>query len=547
MTDKEREERALVADWQALVRIFMRPENEAAKATLLKYMNQILFELYDFLQKNVGITEEKDLKAMSRGYEDTGIGKLPEVKLTDVINELIHEIAPHAVNVSSPYFIGHMTSAIPFFMVHLKTIVTALNQNVVKLETSKVCSLIEKQVVAKIHRLVYKKDEAFYKDHVQNTVTSLGVFTEGGTTANLTAMWVARNTLFAPKEGFSGVEKEGLAEAYRAYDTDRSVILVSKRAHYSFRKTAGVLGLGNRHVIRLEVDENNRMSIPGLLDTIEQIRQEGRTKIIAVVGIAGTTETGNVDPLHEIAEICRREKIHFHVDAAWGGPTLVSDKYGHLLSGIELADSVTIDAHKQFYTPMSCGMVFFKDPKHLDAIQYHANYVNRRGSVDLGIKSLAGSREANSLVLYCALKIMGSEGYSLLINHGIDTARSFADELRKRDNFQLITPPELNILTYRICPKPVKELIERSTPAEKKRLNERLNELNKALQRRQREAGHSFVSRTVLNNPYLPGEPVVVLRCVIMNPMTDMEILNDILDEQEEIYNDMFNSFVCLE
>lgn len=544
---KEIETTRLIADWRTLIRTFVRPESDAAKSSLLKYMEQILFELYDFLQQNVGITEEMSLKAMSEEYKDTRISRTPEMKLPEVISDLIQNVAPHAVNVSSPYFIGHMTSAIPFFMVHLKTIVAALNQNVVKMETSKVFSVVERQVTAKVHRLVYGLSDAFYEENVHDTAGTLGIFTEGGTTANMTAMWVARNRVFAPKEGFAGVEAEGLAAACRAYGADRAVILVSRRAHYSFRKAGGLLGIGNRNIISVDVDDNNRMDLSALTGTIAQLREGGRTKILAVVGIAGTTETGNVDPLTEIAGICREEGIHFHVDAAWGGPTMVSEKYGHLLAGIELADSVTIDGHKQFYMPMGCGMVFFRNPQCADAISYHANYVNREGSVDLGIKSLAGSREANSMVLHCALKIMGTGGYALLIDHGIELARSFAAEIEERPDFQLVTAPELNLLTYRVCPAEVQEVLVSGTVKQRKRLNERLNELNKAVQRKQREAGNSFVSRTVLRDFALSDECVVVFRCVLMNPMTDMTILRDILDEQQEIYGDMFNAFVRLD
>lgn len=542
------QEKELVANWQALIRTFVKPENGAAKATLLKYMEQILFGLHDFLHQHVGITEEISLKELVERFKDTRISDVPEKKLTDVISDLIQDIAPHAVNVASPYFIGHMASAIPFFMIHLKTIVAALNQNVVKLETSKVASVVERQVIAKIHRLIYGMSEEFYQEHVQSTYTTLGAFTEGGTTANLTALWVARNASLAPKGIFRGVEAEGLPAAYRAYGIDRCVILISRRRHYSFRKAGGVLGIGNQNIVAVDVDENHRIDIDCLHKTIKQIRREGRTRILGIVGVAGATETGTVDPLRKLAEVSAENNVHFHVDAAWGGPTLMSEKYRHLLDGIELADSVTIDGHKQFYMPMSCGMVVFKDPEIMDMVAYHANYVNRRGSVDLGIKSLAGSREANSLILDSALKIMGTKGYALLIDHGIDLARSFAREIEARPDFELITPPELNILTYRFCPAPFRKALSEGDFEQKRAINRQLNEINITVQRIQREAGHSFVSRTVLNMRnmpeyaagYQPGDEMVVLRCVLMNPMTTIEILNDILDEQEEIYRNAF-------
>ena len=528
----------LVANWQTLMRTFIRPEDDVSKAVLLKYMEQILFGLQDFLKKHVGITEEVSLKDLSSRFTDTLISKNPEKKLADVITELIEDIAPHAVNVASPYFVGHMTSAIPFFMVHLKTLVTALNQNVVKIETSKVASILEKQVLAKIHRQIYKKDEAFYNKHVQNARTTLGCFIKDGTMANLTALWVARNSVLAPKENFEGVEKEGIQAAYKAYGIERCVILVSRLAHYSLCKAGGVLGIGNQNIIAVDVDSNNRINIDSLNKIIKEIKEErAGTGILAIVGIAGATETGTVDPLAKLGAICAENRIYFHVDAAWGGPTLMSEKYEHLLKGIELADSVTIDGHKQFYMPMSCGMVYFKDPSIMDAVIYHANYVNRPGSVDLGIKSLAGSREANSLILDGALKIMGSRGYSLLIEHGIETAKKFAGEIEKRPDFQLITPPELNILTYRICPFHIKQELVKGNLEQKRKINKKLNKINSAVQRLQREAGKSFVSRTTLKMKNETEDNIVVLRCVIMNPMTNINILREILDEQEEIYS----------
>jgi putative pyridoxal-dependent aspartate 1-decarboxylase len=535
-------EKELVANWQTLRRIFISPESEASRSVLVKYMRQILFGLHEFLNTHVGVTKPESLKDMSNRFRSTVIKDNPEKKLEEVITDLIEDIAPHAVNVASPYFIGHMTSAIPFFMVHLKAIVTALNQNVVKLETSKVVSVIEKQVLAKIHRLFYGKDEDFYDMHVQDTQTTLGCFVEDGTLANITALWIARDQLLLPTNGFKGVEKDGLHAAYKAYGIDRCVILVSRLCHFSLRKAGGLLGIGNKNVIAVDVDKNNRIDLNALKKTIESIRKDKKvkTKIIAIVGIAGTTETGTIDPLYDLGQICKKEGIYFHIDAAWGGPTIMSSKYKHLLYGIELADSITVDGHKQLFMPMTCGMVYFNNPKIMDHVIYHAKYVNRPGSVDLGIKSIAGSREACSLILDSTLKIIGKQGYALLIDHGIETAKKFAKEINKRQAFQLITPPELNILTYRVCPVDIQQKLVTSDDKQKRRINDQLNEINRSIQIMQREAGDSFVSRTTLYLDNNGKNDLVVLRCVIMNPMTNMKILNKILDEQEQIYKDNF-------
>ena len=533
----------LVADRDTLMRIFIRPESDAARLTLLKYMDQILFGLHEFLTRHVGVTQEISLRELSERFISTTISKHPEKKLADVITDLIEDIAPHAVNVASPYFVGHMTSALPFFMVHLKTIISALNQNVIKLETSKVVSVIEKQVLAKVHRLIYQENEIFYQNHVQNPQTSLGCFVEDGTLANITALWVARNSLLAARDRFEGIEKEGLLAAFQAYGIERLVVLVSRLGHYSLKKAGGVLGIGNRNVIPVEVDAQNRMDLNCLRQKIAEFHdRRNKTRILAVVGIAGTTETGSVDPLGHLAAICAEHRIHFHVDAAWGGPTLMSEKYRHFLAGIERADSVTIDGHKQFYMPMTCGMVYFKDPRILDAIEYHAGYVNRPGSVDLGRKSLSGSREASSLILDSTLKIMGTQGYALLIEHGIEIARQFAAEIRSRPLFEMITPPELNILTYRFFPPEFRFRLEQGAGEEN--IHEELNAITRKVQQLQREAGKSFVSRTTLRVHEYPGQDTVVFRCVIMNPMTTLDVLCEILDEQEEIYRQIIKGSV---
>jgi glutamate decarboxylase len=166
---------------------------------------------------------------------------------------------------------------------------------------------LEKQVIAKIHRLIYEKDEAFYEKHVQNIQTTLGCFIEDGTLANLTAFWVARNSMLAPKNGFAGVEQEGLQAAYKAYQIERCVILVSKLGHYCVKKAGGLLGIGNQNIITIDVNADNRMDLDSLKKAIKDIKNSSlKTKIIAIVGIAGATETGTVDPLSEINSfICR--------------------------------------------------------------------------------------------------------------------------------------------------------------------------------------------------------------------------------------------------
>src|SRR5690606_34537746 len=116
-----------------------------------------------------------------------------------------------------------------------------------------------------------------------------------------------------------------------------ALVLISERGHYSFAKAMDILGLGRRSLIAIETDANNKIRLDLLEKEIIKAQMNNQ-KILAVVGIAGTTETGNVDPLSAMAEICKRHQLWFHVDAAWGGPTLFSDRHRSILNGISEAD-----------------------------------------------------------------------------------------------------------------------------------------------------------------------------------------------------------------
>ncbi len=258
-------------------------------------------------------------------------------------------------------------------------------------------------------------------------------------------------------------------------------------------------------------------------------------KPIAVVGVAGTTETGSVDPLAQIAEVCAEHNCHFHVDAAWGGATLMSNHHRHLLDGVELADSVTIDAHKQLYIPMGAGMVLFKDPDAMKSIEHHAQYILRKGSKDLGSHTLEGSRSGMAMLVYAAMHIISRPGYELLIDQSIAKARYFADLINQQEDFELVSEPELCLLTYRFLPTHMRAALEKAQGTQKEKLNELLNQLTQFIQKRQRETGKSFVSRTRLNPDQWQRMSTIVFRVVLANPLTTNDILSAVLDEQREI------------
>lgn len=530
MTGKKKSAQASV---ETMYRVFTVPE--APESTLSRIDQDISRNLAGFLQNHI-VAVERDLADVEKNFSDSAIPEKP-VFVSEQAQFLLDKLVANSVHTASPAFIGHMTSALPYFMLPLSKIMIALNQNLVKTETSKAFTPMERQVLGMIHRLVYQQDGAFYRKWMHNPRYALGAMCSGGTVANLTALWVARNRAFPAEGSFRGLHQEGLFRALKYYGYEGAAIVVSRRGHYSLGKAADVLGLGRESLVAVDTDDNNRIDTDALRDKCLALQKQ-KIKVMAICGIAGTTETGNVDPLDAMADIAREFGAHFHVDAAWGGPTLFSRTYRYLLRGIEKADSVTFDAHKQLYVPMGVGLVVFKDPSLASAVEHHAQYIIRKGSRDLGSTTLEGSRPGMSMLIHSGLKILAREGYEILIDQGIEKAATFAGMIEAQPDFELVTRPELNILTYRYCPAIVQRALAVADPLQSEKLNACLNTIIKAVQKGQRERGKAFVSRTRLEPARYYHFPCIVFRVVLANPLTTPEILQEILDEQRELSED---------
>jgi len=518
------------ANLENIYRIFTVPE--APDSTLGRIDQAISDDLMGFLQEHI-VAVERDIDEIEGDFSQSRIPEDPTY-VSDYTEFLKEKLVSQSVHTASPGFIGHMTSALPYFMLPLSRILTALNQNLVKVETSRAFTPMERQVLAMIHRLIYNGSDDFYSQWIQNSNYSLGAFCSGGTIANVTALWAARNRLCGPSGDFKGISREGLLKALQHLDCKGLAILVSRRGHYSLGKAADLLGIGRDNLITVETDDNNRIDMKRLREHCTRLRGEG-IRPLSLIGIGGTTETGNVDPLEALADLAGELGCHFHVDAAWGGPTLFSDTYRGLLRGIERADSVTIDAHKQLYVPMGAGMVLFKDPATLSSIEHHAAYIIRRGSRDLGSRTLEGSRPGMAMLVHAGLSIIGRKGYELLIDQGIERARRFARRIDAHPDFELVSEPELNILTYRYIPAWVQQTLAQAEPEQAARINELLDKIIETMQKRQREAGRTFVTRTRLAPGRYNGTTITVFRVVMANPLTTEEILTAVLGEQCEI------------
>ncbi|MBU2872018.1 pyridoxal-dependent aspartate 1-decarboxylase PanP [Colwellia sp. E2M01] len=515
------------ASQESLHRIFTVAE--APDSTLGRLEQEMSQNLVGFLNNHI-VASKNALTDIEQDFIDARIPEQPEF-VSDHMRHLLDKLVAQSVHTSSPSFIGHMTSALPSFILPLSKLMVGLNQNLVKVETSKAFTPLERQVLGMMHNLVYQQNESFYQNWMHSAQHSLGAFCSGGTVANITALWVARNKLLKADGDFKGVSREGLHRAMQHYGYKDLAILVSERGHYSLKKSADVLGIGQDNVIAIPTDKHNKIDCQKLAAKCHELAQQN-IKVLSIIGVAGTTETGNVDPLESMADIARQYQCNFHVDAAWGGATLLSNKYRLLLKGIEQADSVTIDAHKQMYVPMGAGLVIFKDPASVSAIEHHAEYILRKGSKDLGSHTLEGSRPGMAMLVYASLHIISRKGYEMLIDQAIEKAEYFADIIDQHPDFELITRPELCLLTYRYAPKSVQALLARNDNEANKSLNLLLGKLTKYIQKRQREDGRSFVSRTRIEVSRYGGEKVIVFRVVLANPLTTKEILQNILHEQ---------------
>ena len=524
------------ATQESLHRIFTIAE--APDSTLGRLEQEMSQNLVGFLNNHI-VASKNALTDIEQDFINAHIPEQPEF-VSDHMHHLLDKLVAQSVHTSSPSFVGHMTSALPSFILPLSKLMVGLNQNLVKVETSKAFTPLERQVLGMMHNLVYQQEDDFYQSWMHSAQHSLGAFCSGGTVANITALWVARNKLLKPEGDFRGVAREGLHRAMKHYGYEDLAILVSERGHYSLKKSADILGIGQENVIAIPTDEHNKIDCQKLSLKCHELAEKN-VKVLAIVGVAGTTETGNIDPLDKIAEIAQQHDCHFHVDAAWGGATLLSNKYRPLLKGIEQADSVTIDAHKQMYVPMGAGLVIFKDPASVSAIEHHAEYILRKGSKDLGSHTLEGSRPGMAMLVYASLHIISRPGYEMLINQAIEKAEYFAELINQHDDFELITRPELCLLTYRYAPKSVQALLARNDDEANKSVNLLLGKLTKFIQKRQREDGRSFVSRTRIEVSRYGGQKVIVFRVVLANPLTTKEILQDILQQQCQLAQESEN------
>lgn len=313
---------------------------------------------------------------------------------------------------------------------------------------------------------------------------SSGLLVSGASMANLVGLTVARNT----KAGFN-IRDEGLQNA-----PHKLTVYSSTEVHSSNQKAIELLGLGKNSFRLIPVNQDYTININALSQAIEEDRRGGY-KPICVIGNAGTINTGAIDDLNAIADLCEKENLWFHVDGAIGAIAMLSEKVRPLLSGIERADSVALDLHKWMHVPFEAGCILLKNNEdHRNTFSLTPEYLahETRGLPgghlwfsDYGIQL---SREFRALKVWMSVKEHGLKRFGRMIERNIEQANYFADLVKKDSEMELVAPVGLDIVCFRFNPGGLND--------------EALNKLNKEILMQLHERGIAVPSYTTLNGHY---------------------------------------------
>ena len=294
------------------------------------------------------------------------------------------------------------------------------------------------------------------------------------------------------------------------------VAYVSEQTHSSVAKGLRIIGIPDSRIRRLPVNSEFQMDTKKLREAIAADKEKGLIPFV-VIGTAGTTNTGSIDPLETIAGICRENQMWFHIDGAYGASVLLSPKYRHLLKGTELADSISWDAHKWLFQTYGCAMVLVKDIRHL----YHSFHVNPEylkdvegdlehvNTWDIGMEL---TRPARGLKLWLTLQVLGTELIGSAIEHGFQLAVWAQEALQELDNWEIVSKAQLAMLNFRYTADGLTE--------------EQTDLLNEKISEKIVESGYAAVFTTVLNGKK-------VLRICALHPETtrdDMRTTIQLLD-----------------
>lgn len=353
-------------------------------------------------------------------------GKSPDAVLQSVFEQL----CDRGFHITAANYLGLMNPTPTFMSVLAETLVAAFNPQLASVERSGSASLIERQTIHWVGQQIgWNRNFA-------------GVLTTGGSEANATALNMALVKLEP------GIVENGVHSLPAP-----AVFYASAESHHSLDKAAGTMGLGRNALRRVCVDDKVQMDSRHLEECIRADIYQGFIPF-CVVGTAGTTNTGAIDNLSEIALIARKYGLWFHVDGSYGAAVIFSDQQKHLLRGIEHADSVAMDPHKWLAMPFSAGM-FLTIHSELMRTTYGTSAPYLRHSdqdtlEDQYQTSSQWSRRMNSLKLWMTLQVHGRRSYQELIDRQMEMAARMACWIKDSDCFELCAPQSLSAVAFRV-------------------------------------------------------------------------------------------------
>jgi glutamate/tyrosine decarboxylase-like PLP-dependent enzyme len=413
---------------------------------------------------------------------------LPEegMALEPLLESASRLLIEHSLCNGHPRFFGYITSSPAPVGMLADFLAAAVNPNVGAWQLSPMATEIEAQTVRWIAELV-------------GYPTSCGgLLVSGGNLANFTALLaaLAAEHPTGRREG----RFDGRAKPPRVY--------ASVETHTWLQKTADLAGIGTDAVRWLPVDAGQRLDVTALREALARDAAHGE-RMAMVVGNAGTVSTGAVDPLAELAEVCRQASVWFHVDGAYGGFAAALPDAPADLRALALADSVALDPHKWLYAPLEAGCVLVRDPEVLrNAFSYHPPYYHfgeeATNYFDHGPQNSRGFR---ALKVWLALRQAGRNGYVRMLSDDVHLAALLHRELQQQRELEVHTL-NLSIVTFRYVPADLRAQAGEAPVASY------LDTLNEHLLERIQKSGQAFVSNAVVNGRYL-------LRACIVNINTD--------------------------
>lgn len=412
----------------------------------------------------------------------------------EILDKFARDVVPNAMQVPSPHYFGQFNPTPLAIGVWADALCSSLNQNAGAWRNGPTSALIEDRVIRWLCELIGYESSGY------------GVLASGGSEANLIALKCARDRVS------SEIARRGARAA------GELTVYTSEQCHYSVEKSLDILGLGRDSLRKIETDERFHIRLDRLRETIKADIEAGR-RPFCIVGVAGTTSTGVIDPLPELADIAREHDLWFHVDAAYGGGLAFSDKHKSKLRGIELADSITFDPHKWMFVPFSCGATLVRAGAQVlrDSFDMSPEYLSeQRGFADAQFDFFRygqmGTRRFNSLKLWMCFKFMGKQGYAETTERHIELTEHLARRLDELPDFERVGEIETAVCCFRYLPETVRAM----SPEDQDRIQQNL-------QQRIERSGKAFFPSTVLHGRR-------ALRVNINSYLTEQQHVDDLIE-----------------